>query len=86
VNDNSLKKVENFTIQKRRLLVVYLYSLKPMKNLKRFGVIIYVSRKMNYVLIYMNEEKIEEAEKRINKFHFVRYTQVSYRPDVEMNF
>jgi uncharacterized protein YlbG (UPF0298 family) len=30
----------------------------------------------------MNEEDIEEAEKRINKFHFVRYTQVSYRPDI----
>jgi uncharacterized protein YlbG (UPF0298 family) len=86
VNKKLSKQVENFTIQKRRLLVVYLYSLKPMKNLKRFGVVIYVSRKMNYALIYMNEEEIEEAEKKINKFHFVRYTQISYRPDVKMNF
>jgi uncharacterized protein YlbG (UPF0298 family) len=80
------KKIESFIIQKRRLLVVWLYSLKQVKNLKQFGMIFYVSKKMNYALIYVNEEEIEKTEKRINKLHFVRYTQMSYRPDIEMNF
>ncbi|MDR0921541.1 MAG: YlbG family protein [Lactobacillales bacterium] len=76
----------NFEIQKRRLLVVWVYSLKQLKNLKRFGEVQYVSRRMKYVLIYMNEEDIDEAEEKIERLHFVRRVERSYRPDIEMNF
>lgn len=79
-------QAEEFEIQKRRGVIVWVYSLKQLKNLKRFGLVHYVSRKMKYVLIYMNEDQIEEAIQKINKLHFVRNVQISYRPDVEMNF
>lgn len=73
-------------IQKRRSLVVWVYSLKQLKTLKRHGFIQYVSRRMKYVVLYMNEESIEAAEEKINSLHFVRKVERSYRPDVEMNF
>ncbi|OJG69078.1 hypothetical protein RV09_GL000477 [Enterococcus moraviensis] len=41
---------------------------------------------MKYVVIYMNEEDIENSEAKINGLHFVRKVERSYRPDVEMNF
>jgi uncharacterized protein YlbG (UPF0298 family) len=75
-----------FEITKRRLVVVWVYSLKQLKNLRRFGDIYYISNRMKYVLIYMNEENVEEAMKKIEKLHFVRRVDKSYRPDVEMNF
>lgn len=77
---------KEFVIQKRRCLVVWVYSLKQLKTLKRFGLIHYVSRRMKYVVIYMNEEVIESSEAKINGLHFVRRVERSYRPDVEMNF
>jgi uncharacterized protein YlbG (UPF0298 family) len=86
VNEIISKKIENFTIQKRRLLVVWLYSFKLLKSLKRFGMVIYASRKMNDGLLEVNVEVIENVDKRSNKLHFVRYTQVSYRPDIEVKF
>lgn len=77
---------KEFIIQKRRCLIVWVYSLKQLKVLKRYGFIQYISRRMKYVMIYMNEEEIETAEAKINGLHFVRKVERSYRPDVEMNF
>lgn len=84
-----LDKQENtnpFLITKRRGLIVWVYSLRQLKTLKRFGVIHYVSRKMKYVVIYLNEADVELAEKKINQLHFVRSVERSYRPDIDMNF
>ena len=75
-----------FEIIKRRGLIVWVYSLKQLKNLKKFGLLHYVSRRMKYVVLYLNEETFEETEERIRKLHFVRNVERSYRPDIEMNF
>ncbi|MGX7196120.1 YlbG family protein [Enterococcus olivae] len=77
---------EEFEIQKRRGLVVWVYSLRQLKNLRRFGFIHYVSRRMKYVFIYVNEEKVDECIEKLTRLHFVRHVDVSHRPDIEMNF
>lgn len=76
----------DFKLQKRRGLVVWVYSLRQLKNLKRFGLVHYVSRRMKYVFLYLNEEDFEETMDKIERLHFVRSVEASYRPDVEMNF
>ena len=53
-----------FEITKRRGLIVWVYSLKQLKNLKKFGLLHYVSRRMKYVVLYLNEETFEETEER----------------------
>lgn len=80
------KEEKEFTLQERRCLIVWVYTLKPLKQLRRYGLIHYVSRKMKYVVIYMNEENIESNMEKINQLHFVRSVDKSYRPDIEMNF
>lgn len=77
---------KEFVIQKRRCLIVWVYSLKQLKTLRRYGLIHYVSRRMKYVVLYMNEEDIQVSQEKINGLHFVRRVEKSYRPDVEMNF
>lgn len=76
----------DFQLTKRRGLVVWVYSLRQLKNLKRFGLVHYVSRKMKYVVIYLNEDDFAETMQKIEKLHFVRSVDPSYRPDIEMNF
>ena len=51
-----------FTMQKRRGLIVWVYSLRQLKNLRRFGFVHYVSRKMKYVVMYLNEEEYESKK------------------------
>ena len=53
---------EPFTMQKRRGLIVWVYSLRQLKNLRRFGFVHYVSRKMKYVVMYLNEEEYESKK------------------------
>lgn len=77
---------EPLELVKRRAVIVWVYSLKNLKTLKRFGMIHYVSRRMKYVVIYMNDDEYEAAEEKINKLHFVRKVEHSFRPDLEMNF
>lgn len=79
-------RTAGFEINPRRGLVVWVYSLKQLKNLKRYGFVYYVSRKMKYVYLYLDEERYEENLAKIQKLHFVRSVEPSYRPDVEMNF
>ena len=75
-----------FIMQKRRGIIVWVYSLKQLKTLKRYGLVHFVSRKMKYVVLYVNEETVEEVEEKLQTLHFVRQVERSYRPDIETNF
>lgn len=75
-----------FIMQKRRGIIVWVYSLKQLKTLKRYGLVHFVSRKMKYLVLYVNEETVEEVEEKLQTLHFVRQVERSYRPDIEMNF
>ena len=75
-----------FIMQKRRGIIVWVYSLKQLKTLKRYGLVHFVPRKMKYVVLSVNEETVEEVEEKLQTLHFVRQVERSYRPDIEMNF
>ena len=75
-----------FEIQKRRGLVVWVYSLKQLKNLRRYGFVHYVSNKMKYVILYINEEDMQKTIDNLHRLHFVRDVDISYRPDIDMSF
>lgn len=49
--------------QKRRGVIVYLYHLRQSKQLRRYGNLQYVSRKMKYALIYMDEVDVKNGRK-----------------------
>lgn len=75
-----------FQLAKRRALIVFVYSLKQLKTLRRYGLVYYVSRKMKYVVLYLDEEDVSDAEEKLQSLHFVRRVERSYRPDIAMNF
>lgn len=73
-------------INERQGIIVWVYSLKHMKTLKRQGLIHYVSKRMKYVVLYVNRSEIDLTEKKLNSFHFVRKVERSYRANVNMDF
>jgi len=66
--------------------VVWLYSNRHVNKLKRFGDIHYVSRKMDYVVLYIEIEKKEENLKKISEFHFVKKVEESFLQEMSMDF
>ncbi len=70
----------------RRAIIIWLYTLKPIKQLKRFGNIQYISKRLKYIYLYVNEDEAESVMEKISKFHFVRKVEVSPRHEVRMDF
>lgn len=82
--DNEL--YNSLEITPRRGLIVWVYSLKQLKNLRRFGYIHHVSRKLKYVVLYVDDADVETTISRIDKQFFVRSVEISMRPDINMDF
>lgn len=70
----------------RRALVVWMYTLKPIKQLKKFGNIHYISKRLKYIYLYVNQDEVESTMEKINSFHFVRKVEISPRDQVRMDF
>lgn len=85
MDKNGKMTCNELKINPRRGLIVWLYNLRQLKNLKRYGTIVHASRKMKYVLLYVNEETITETQEKLTKLHFVRSVEWSYRPDVAVS-
>jgi len=70
----------------RQGLVVWLYSLKQAKMLRRFGNVHYVSKKLKYVILYCNQNEIEDIMSKLNAFSFVKQVEPSYKPFLKMEY
>lgn len=72
--------------QKRKGIVVWMYSLSARKALQNYGVIYYISRKMKYAVMYVNKSNLEKTMEKISKLRSVKSVELSYRDEVDMNF
>ncbi|MGX7030967.1 YlbG family protein [Vagococcus zengguangii] len=77
---------ETLPWKKRRSLTVWVYTMRPLRQLRKFGLVQHISKKMKYVVIYMDEVDIEKNSEAIEKLHFVRRVDKSYRPDVATTY
>lgn len=59
-------------IQSRTNLVVYVSSLRQVRQLKRYGHLEYVSKRMRYAVIYVNEDEAKETIGRLKQLRFVK--------------
>jgi len=67
-------------------LAIWVQSLKQVKQLKRFGNIHYVSKKMKYVILYCDEERVDETMNKLESFHFVKKVSMSMRPWIKTEY
>ncbi|KRL01386.1 YlbG family protein [Liquorilactobacillus capillatus] len=75
-----------FKINERQSVIVYLYHLKNSKQLRRYGTIHYVSRRMKYVVLYIDRSTISETVKKLKGMRFVKRVLMSPRPNIKINF
>lgn len=65
------------TKQKRKKIIIWLYSFKQFNSLKKYGFIHYSSRDMNYVVMYVDSDRKEDIVSTIEGLSFVREVTVS---------
>lgn len=76
----------NFELKKRQGIVIWVYTLRQLKNLKRFGYIHYVSNRMKYIVMYVDMDEVEKKVEQMSKLHYVRKVEISRRPEIDMTF
>lgn len=73
-------------IGKRQGLIVWLHSLKQVKQLRRFGNVHYISRRMKYAVIYTDLDAADELSEKLNSLHFVKRVDQSFKPFIKTEF
>jgi len=72
--------------RQRQGLIIWLYSLKQAKSLRKYGNIHYVSKRLKYVVLYCDAEEINELMEKIQSYSFVKKVEPSYRPFVKTEY
>lgn len=70
----------------RQSMIVYLFSLKHAKILRKYGNIHYISKRFKYAVVYCDMEQIEHMMQKLNKLPFVKRVEPSYRPFLKTEF
>lgn len=73
-------------IAERTGFIVWLNDPKPARNLEKYGLLHYVSRKMNYAVIYLNADRAEETVKNIQRLPYVKKVERSYRGEIRTEY
>ncbi|TVV19256.1 DUF2129 domain-containing protein [Weissella cibaria] len=72
-----------FEVTQRRSVIVHLKNVRQARQLRRFGVVSYISEKMKYAVIYMNEADVATKSALIGRLGFVSSVELSHWPDVD---
>lgn len=72
-----------FKLTARRALVVYINGNRVVRALRHYGIVRYVSRRMHYVILYVDQDQIEAVKAKIGHLRAVRKVEESIRPDLD---
>lgn len=70
----------------RQGMIVWFQHMKNIKQIKKYGHLIYASKKLKYAVIYVDQAEVEVIEKKLLKFSFVSKIDRSYKPFVQTTF
>lgn len=71
---------------KRQGMIVWFQHRKNLKTIKRFGNLLYVSKKLKYAVIYVNQDSYEKTLETLLKYPFVSKIDRSYRPFLKTDY
>ncbi|PAV29893.1 hypothetical protein CIL05_08420 [Virgibacillus profundi] len=71
---------------KRQGLIIWFQHMKNIKQIKRYGHLIYASKKLKYAVIYVDHSELQDVEYKLLKHSFISKVDRSYKPFVETNY
>lgn len=75
-----------FEKKDRISLTVYLHYNRDARKLNQYGDIVYHSKRLRYVLVYMDKDKVDVAITKLKKEKFVKKLVPSYIKELDQNF
>jgi len=84
---NDLKNINTESdFENRTGLIIWLKSKRNVKRLMNFGVLHYVSKKMDYAIVYVDTKNLNQTLERLNKENYVKSVEVSQLRDLPANY
>lgn len=71
---------------KRQGMIVWFQHRKNIKTIKRYGHLLYVSKKMRYAVLYVNQEEYEDIMNDLLERPFVTKIDRSHRPFLKTDY
>ncbi|HEM6083230.1 TPA: DUF2129 domain-containing protein [Streptococcus suis] len=75
-----------FEKQSRTCLTIYLHYNRDARKLSQYGDLIYHSKRLRYVSVYINQDHQEEIMAKLKKEKFVKKVVPSYIKDINQDF
>lgn len=72
-----------FKIKERQGLIVYINNFHVLRRLRRYGHIMYVSRRMHYVVMYVDRASAESLQEKLEKLYNVTHVEFSEWPNID---
>jgi uncharacterized protein YlbG (UPF0298 family) len=72
--------------RERTGLIVWVSDPKSARHLDRFGTVHYISKRMNYAVMYIYADRYEETVRQLQKQSFVRKVERSYRNEIKTEY
>ncbi|GHN34968.1 YlbG family protein [Lactobacillus delbrueckii] len=73
-------------IASRTSLIVYLRNVNnDQLKLRRFGDIVYFSKKLHYLILYVNQAEAEETASKLRTFSFVKKVEFSQNDALDLD-
>lgn len=66
--------------------IVWFSDWKAARGLDKYGTLHYLSRKMQYAVLYMNADAAEESIRNLQRLPYVRKIERSYRNEIKTEY
>ncbi|WP_322905749.1 YlbG family protein [Paenibacillus campi] len=77
---------EEATFPERIGYIIWVSDLKAARNLEKYGCVHYISRRMHYVVMYVNAEREPDIVKNMSRLSYVRKVERSYRNEIKTEY
>ncbi|AIW40630.1 MULTISPECIES: YlbG family protein [Paenibacillus] len=66
--------------------IIWVSDIKAARNLEKYGNVHFISKRMHYVVIYMNADRAEDTVKNIRRLSYVRKVERSFRNEIRTEY
>lgn len=67
-------------------IIIWINDLKSAKHFDRYGTVHYVSRRMHYVVLYVNSDRLDDTIRHLQRLPYVKKVELSYRNEIKTEY
>lgn len=77
--------LKDTNLDSRTSLIIYLKSVSDQYKLRKYGDIVYFSKKMKYCILYVDSQRAPESKKEITALDFVKKVENSEQDELDLS-